>query len=376
MQKRLKYLTIALIPYLDLCVLKRSLLYIVVAFCLLIAARASAAGVEHLNTGQIVVTDQSTMSQKRAGKKAFQQVVVKLSGDPLSLENTQIKKAATNFEQYLVSSTFIQQDSKLIYQAEFNQDKIIVLLRAESLNVWGKRRPSGLFWLVIEDDVSKSKTLITQSNASALLELINQTAYQRGVDVVMPIGDLTDSINVTPLDVWGLFSASIYNKSARYNTNYVVGARVGIVFDDFTASEKLQLSYFITNGQTLYTAEITGDDINSLVATFVNEYASYLASLYSVDANDSGEIFKITLNVSNITSLLEYRKVLDILRSLTVTQNVELQTQTKDIATFVLTSNVPVDRLKTILQLEQKLREPEYQNTNNALAIDYQWRVN
>jgi hypothetical protein len=356
--------------------LKNLLVTIVVLFSCVFGAQLHAAPIEHLNEGQIIVTDQSSFTQKRAGKRAFQQVVVKLSGEESVLENLQIKRAATNFEQYLVASTFIQNDDKLVYQAEFNEQKIIQLLRDENLNIWGKRRPTGLFWLAIEDDVSKKKTLVTHTNNSEYLQVIKQASYDRGIELVMPIGDLTDSMNVTALDVWGLYSSSIFNKSNRYGTNYVVGGRIGVVFDDYSASEKLELSYFITNGQTIHTNRIVGEDERQLIASFVNEYASYLASLYSVGSGDNDEIYPVVLNVANVDTLLKYRQVLTILSSLTVTDKVVLSAQSKDIASFTLLSNVPLKRLKTILKLEQSLSEPEYQRPNTDMVIDYVLRGN
>lgn len=363
--------------YKDLLVLNKMFyIFFVFTLCFAVSMHSQAAPIEHLNEGQIIVTDQSIFTQKKAGKSAFQQVIVKLNGDPSVLENLEVKRAATNFEQYLVSSTFVQNGDKLIYQAEFNEQKIVSLLRAENLNVWGKRRPSGLFWLAIEDDVNKSKSLVTQSSSSQYLDLIQQSTYDRGIELLMPIGDLIDSMNVTALDVWGLYSSSIFNKSIRYGTNYVVGARIGIVFDDFSASEKLQLSYFITNGQTIETNEIVGDTVSGLITKFVNEYAAYLASVYSIGTSETGMIYSVTLHISNVNTLAKYRRVLDILTSLTVTQKVELKAQSKDVASFTLTSNVPVQRLKTILKLEQNLREPEYQRVDSAVVIDYEWRGN
>jgi hypothetical protein len=376
MQKSAKYLTMGLERYKDLLVLKKLFSIFMLTLCSVISMHALSAPIEHLNEGQIIVTDQSNFTQKKAGKRAFQQVVVKLSGDVAVLENLQVKRSATNFEQYLVASTFIQDGDKLLYQAEFNEQKIVDLLRTENLNVWGKRRPSGLLWLVIEDDVSKKKTLVTQSSSSKYLETIDQVTYDRGVELIMPIGDLTDSMNITALDVWGLFSSSIFNKSMRYGTNYVIGARVGIVFDDFSAGEKLQLSYFITNGQTIETNEIVGDNIATLIAQFVNEYATYLATLYSVETSETGQIYSVILNIANVDTLAKYRKVLEILSSLAVTQNVDLIAQSKDVASFTLASNVSVQRLKTILKLEQYLKEPEYQRPDSTIVIDYEWRGN
>ncbi|MFT7095646.1 MAG: hypothetical protein ACJARM_000385 [Glaciecola sp.] len=376
MQKSAKYLTMGIERYKDLLVLKKLFSIFMLTLCSVISMHALSAPIEHLNEGQIIVTDQSNFTQKKAGKRAFQQVVVKLSGDVAVLENLQVKRSATNFEQYLVASTFIQDGDKLLYQAEFNEQKIVDLLRTENLNVWGKRRPSGLLWLVIEDDVSKKKTLVTQSSSSKYLETIDQVTYDRGVELIMPIGDLTDSMNITALDVWGLFSSSIFNKSMRYGTNYVIGARVGIVFDDFSAGEKLQLSYFITNGQTIETNEIVGDNIATLIAQFVNEYATYLATLYSVETSETGQIYSVILNIANVDTLAKYRKVLEILSSLAVTQNVDLSAQSKDVASFTLASNVSVQRLKTILKLEQYLKEPEYQRPDSTIVIDYEWRGN
>jgi hypothetical protein len=376
MQKRQKYLTIALERYKDLLVLKKLFSIFLLTLCLIIAMHAHSALIEHLNKGQIIVRDQSNFTQNKAGKLAFQQVVVKLSGDVAVLENLQVKRSLINFEQYLVASTFIQNGDKLLYEAEFNEQKIVDLLRTENLNVWGKRRPSGLLWLVIEDDVSRSKALVTQSSSSPYLKTIEQVAYDRGIALIMPIGDLTDSMNITALDVWGLFSSSIFNKSIRYGTNYVIGARIGYVFDDFSAGEKLQLSYFITNGQTIETNEIVGDDITTLIAQFVNEYAKYLATLYSVESNQTGQHYSVTLNIANVDTLVKYRTVLEILSSLAVTQNVDLSSHSKDVASFTLVSNVPVKRLKTILKLEQHLKEPEYQRPDSAVVIDYEWRGN
>jgi hypothetical protein len=376
MQKSPKYLTIAVERSKDLLVLKKSFSIFVLTLYSVISMHAFSAPIEHLNKGQIIVPDQSNFTQNKAGKRVFQQVVVKLSGDVAVLENLEIKRSATNFEQYLISSIFIQDGDKLLYQAEFNEQKIVDLLRSENLNVWGKRRPSGLLWLAIEDEVSKEKSLVTLSSSSQYLETIEQVAYDRGVALIMPIGDLTDSMNITALDVWGLFSSSIFNKSVRYGTNYVIGARVGSVFDDFSASEKLQLSYFITNGQTIKTNEIIGDDITTLIAQFVNEYATYLATLYSIESSETGQIYSVTLNIANVDTLVKYRSVLEILSSLAVTHNVDLRAQFKDVASFTLASNVPVQRLKTILKLEQYLKEPDYQRPDSSLVIDYEWRGN
>lgn len=361
--------------------MNRLQLFIFLFVSALLPAAVLGAPIDHLNVAQITVTDQSVYAQKRAGKKAFEQVIVKISGNRETLKNEKIKRSAASFEQYLVSSSYIQEDDQLIYKAEFNQQKVIDLLGSEGLNIWGARRPSALLWLVVEDDATKVKNLVTQQSGGSYSDIVQQAAYQRGVEIVMPIGDLIDSMNVSPLDVWGLFSSSIYNNSDRYKTNYVIGAKVGMVFNNDTASEKMQLSYFVTNGQNIKTSEILGDDIFTLLADFIDEYSSYLANLYAIDASETTELFTVKLSVSKIDSLIKYRNVLDILGSLTVTKNVELVAQSEDVTTFKLMSNVSPTRLKTILELEKNLYLPEYQRLDPSLesanvTIDYEWRGN
>jgi hypothetical protein len=289
-----------------------------------------------------------------------------MSGESSSNENMTVRRAATNFEQYLISSAYRQEKDALIYRAEFNQDKVVDLLRSEGLRIWGKRRPSSLLWIAIEDDATKDKTLLTQTTESELKNLLNTAAFQRGIEVVFPLGDLSDSMNVSTNDVWGLYSSSIYNHSIRYGTNYVIGAKIGLGFDDYSASEKLILNYFVTDGQSIETAQVAGDSLAVLLGDFINRYADKLGLKYAVSADDTSETYDIVLKVSNVNSLLDYRKVLNILRSLTITKDVSLVAQRQDVSEFQLSTNVPAERLSAILKLENTLYE------GNAASDDEQ----
>ena len=64
--------------------------------------------------------------------------------------------------------------------------------------------------------------------------------------------------------------------------------------------------------------------------------------------------------------MLDYRKVLNILRSLTITKDVSLVAQRQDVSEFQLSTNVPAERLSAILKLENTLYE------GNAASDDEQ----
>lgn len=353
--------------------MNKTLLLLAVALLFTLPVSKAHAQIDHLNVGEVVVSDQSIYSQKRAGKRAFEQVVTKMSGESTSNENITVRRAATNFEQYLISSSYRQEKEALIYRAEFNQDKIIGLLRSEGLRVWGKRRPSSLLWIAIEDDTTKDKTLLTQTTESDLKTLLNTAAFQRGIEVVFPLGDLSDSMNVSTNDVWGLYSSSIYNHSIRYGTNYVIGAKIGLGFDDYSASEKFILNYFVTDGQSIETAQVAGDSLPVLLGEFINRYADELGLKYAVSSDDTNETYDIVLKVSNVNSLLDYRTVLSILSSLTITKSVELVAQQNDVSEFHITTNVPALRLRSILKLENTIYEGD-PASDDEQSLTYIWR--
>ena len=315
----------------------------------------ATAKIEHLNEGKVAVDSQSLAAQKRAGKKAFTQVIVKMTGSQSAAQNLVMRRAATNYEEYLVSSSFELEDGVLYYLAQFSQDAVVELLRSENLPVWGLRRPTTLLWLAVEDDQTKDKELVTQVAGSDLSQIVTQTSYERGIEVLLPIGDLSDSINVSLNDVWGLYSSSIYNHSLRYGVNYVVGGKVRVGFDNFTASEKVIVDYFITDGKSIETGQVANIDVASAIDTFINKYADLLASSYTVDVNLDGPVQALTIKVANISSLKNYRMVLDILSSLTITESVELVSQKNDESIFTLHSRVDEKQLHSILSLENRL---------------------
>lgn len=235
-----------------------------------------ASNIDHVNIGRITVFDQSVSSQQLAGKQALAQVFVKISGNPLVLDTTEIQRAVDNYEQFLVSSSFLPQKNAWIFEATFNQQKVEQLLMASGLNVWTSLRPSAVMWLAKEDlgnqdsrmeetaaqdKVDKAKltditdgqtntndtTSISYSNQRVLLSenqaidlgnLVKNLAYQRGVDIIIPLGDLEDAVNISVYDVWNQFISRLLSHSVRYNTDYVISATMQPYSQDLEQAEK------------------------------------------------------------------------------------------------------------------------------------------
>lgn len=184
-----------------------------------------AQNIEHVNVGRIAVENQSLRSQQNAGKQALAQVFVKLSGNQNVLREPEISKAVDNYEQFLVASSFIQQSQTLVFEATFNRTKIESLLLASGLSVWASLRPSGVLWLANEN-LDKQKVMLSQLSAANLTQKVSLKSFARGVDIVVPLGDLEDSINLSVYDIWNQHISKLQVQSIRYATSYLISATV------------------------------------------------------------------------------------------------------------------------------------------------------
>jgi len=199
---------------------------------------ATARNIDHVNVGRIAVSDQSLSSQQKAGKQALAQVFIKLSGNPQVLNSAAIDRAVDNYEQFLTASSFIQIKEQLVFEAQFNRQKVENLLMATGLGVWASLRPSAILWLASKAPNNDTQVLfqnqaLMQQTTASLATTVALQAYARGVEIVLPIGDFEDTTNVSVYDVWNQFVSVLQRHSQRYATDYVMSATLqAYSFDD------------------------------------------------------------------------------------------------------------------------------------------------
>lgn len=195
------------------------------------ASLVHARNIEHVNVGRVPVVGQSLNAQQEAGKEALAQVFIKLSGAPTVLDDPAIRRAVDNYEQFLIASSFLQKDDDLIFEATFNRQKVENLLMASGLNVWASLRPTGIVWLA-HKDLNKRKNVLYQNqvsvkkDVSALINIVELKAFARGIDLIIPIGDLQDTSSVSVYDVWNQFVSVLRANSVRYNADFLLSATI------------------------------------------------------------------------------------------------------------------------------------------------------
>ena len=95
---------------------------------------------------------QSNSAQVSAGKQAFEQALIKLSGERDIAKDSTIFNEIQKYERYLIASSFVERQTstrgtELVYVGTFDQQKMIGLLKQTSNPVWSSLRPSGILWL-------------------------------------------------------------------------------------------------------------------------------------------------------------------------------------------------------------------------------------
>lgn len=349
-----------------------------VIICLLLSGYSSAYAneIEHLNIGRVQIEDQRSSAQKQAGRRAFEQVLIKLSGNPNVLKQQVLRKSADNFEQFLISSSFLTINNELVYQATFNQDKLIDLLQFSQQAVWGNRRPSTVFWLAYKDINTQQSTIINQVSDSTWVQDIETYAFQRGLEIMIPLGDLDDELAVNEYDVMGLFAPTIARYSSRYAVDYTLVARIELGFDEVESKEAFIAHWVVVGNDDIYESKSAGSTADLALQKMMFDYAGLLASRYAISSEALNENKQFALTIDGIESLAIYAELIEALNNVTVINDIMLRKQNGAISEFEIDAMADVSILRRILKLDRRFREKETRALDDDSAqkvLNYEW---
>lgn len=263
----------------------------------LTSLKSHAQNIDHVNVGRIAVDNQSLGSQQKAGKQALAQVFIKLSGNQNVLNQPEISKAVDNYEQFLIASSFLQQSPTLVFEATFNQAKVESLLLASGLSVWTSLRPSSVLWLAI-DNVDKQKVMLSQFSDLSLYQKINLKSFARGVDIVIPLGDLEESMSLSVYDIWNQHVSKLQQQSSRYATNYLISATV-------QAYDQEQATLDLTESEVFYNrnnANTNADALDAVVS--IDDTSTVIVSAIEDPELGSEDLPRIIQNTAVTNDLL------------------------------------------------------------------------
>lgn len=346
--------------------LKQNLIALAVTLLLLVAPSGSlrASIVAGLYEAKVMIPDQLQRSRKKAETQAFKNVLVKVTGSKSILRNALITEEIKKASNYLLSYSYETDENALYYIAKFDQQNVERLITQNGFPLWDRRRPDSIVWLAFQPSDEEQRYLVSEGANLAITDSMMQAAGDRGINISLPLVDLTDLQALTVYDVWAGFSATIKQASERYGTDYVLSARLYYLplegeapvlqvsplnSDSWVADWTFQNSNSIESGKLIAKTDV------ELSAQLIDLAADILATKYAINTQNAlGN--KVQLTLTNLNSLTRYNNVVDLLGSLSVVSRVTLVMQQGNFATFELELLGDADDLASALSLDEKIK--------------------
>ncbi|WP_413113911.1 DUF2066 domain-containing protein [Thaumasiovibrio sp. DFM-14] len=277
---------------------------------------AQATPVTGLYRAQIPLADTDRSSEQKARTEAFEQVILKLTGNEAAFNNDVLDKARNNAGQYVRQLSYENIKGETRLNVTFDPAQIQSVLTQAQINYWPTERPMVLVW-VVEEQAGRRNILWDQSNHDAVTQL-KQRANERALPLLVPVGDFDDQISISVPDLWGGFAKPIGVASTRYQPDAV------LVIRDRVRSGKSSIDWQLypieptqmqTSRPEMHRGMASGDDAYRSV---VDEVASFFAERMARPLGAEGEEGQQIA----VTNVQRFEDLLQIERSLMALTNV------------------------------------------------------
>jgi len=332
----------------------------------LVSIKSIALEVNDLYQVTIVVDSQTLAQRELAITKALQGVFLKIGGKTNVLKHKVLLQAQKKSSTFVNQYRYQREDDELSIVVNFNENKVNAVFKQADLPLWGSLRPQVLLWLI--DEQENTRTIVAHDADTTIPESINTFSTQRGLPIVMPLMDLTDSEQVVMSDFWGYFPEKIEQASSRYFADTVIVMRVSdsslvinaenkdndnsqsipITVDDFSCGllcdqqridtpkdldTPKNLDWKVYTQGALYTQQYEGVDKEGLITQGLSDITELIYQSYALSTTDEHDF---VIEVNNITSLKSDTQAFDFLTDLSAVKEVTLISAQGDVRRFKL----------------------------------------
>lgn len=327
---------------------------------LMLATTQSVSAVEMHDLDQASVPANSRASKDRAAalRAALAAVIVKNAGDAAVLQNPLIAAQVKKPDSFLVQYGYEEKDGQLMLKGQFDERRVVQLLRQAQVPVWGKQRPLVLVWLSTLDD-QQQRNLLSDASESDVRTQFNQDAQIQGLPLLFPVMDLDDMMQVSEADVRGNFPEAVSVPSARYHSDYFALASIQPLLDG-------QFSYQIDlypmqqeDGlwrplfETSMVVPTQADAVKQMVAGL----SQYFVSQYAVA--DLGNNQTVSVGFAGIDSMAKLKALETYVGQLTVAKSAVIGSIQGNKVTFNFDLYGSSEDLRRQLSLEPRLQKLE-----------------
>ena len=331
-----------------------------VLICLLFVvpiADVDAAHVADLYAAEVSTESGATRSLPASFDVALRAVLVKVTGrrdvtsDPLVMK------------QFSTAETYVQQYRTLpdgTVWVLFDRVALRRALDGIGQPIWGEERPATLVWLVMDygrgtRDILAAEAGVERAAGSfsaappqtdlerqaAVREILQSTAIERGLPLILPLVDSEELGIVSISDVWGGFTESLDIASQRYGADAILIGRARV-----RSVEIADVRWTLLLGDEQF-------DWDGDISSGPDRIADLFAARLATSSNASGQM---QLRVDGVESLDDYGRLSQYLSSLDVIEEYSVDQVADQTVIFSLLVRGDADRLMRGIALRRVLQ--------------------
>lgn len=221
-------------------------------------------------------------------------------------------------------------------RVDFDPTLINRLIDEAGMLRWGSERPELLLWIVVEGD--RGAEYLEQDRM--LQHALDELSFRYGIELMRPILDASDRVEVTPADVRGGFTGVATAAMRRYGADGVIMLDLRPNRDFWTG----RWAWRIGDQESAF--QRSGAGRADVIESGLGRIMEALAARFSVRASGDGEY---RLVVDGIETSAHYLEVQRFLRSLTGVDSVRVVSATDATMTFSLRAST--DGLRQRIEL-------------------------
>lgn len=243
--------------------------------CAVVSAHSMAAPLADLYKVREPVASQQPAEREEALRKAFDTLVLRLTGD--SSSDQQAVAPLRSDPQQLVSRYAYEGDTVVV---SFDPVTTERALRSAGLPLWGAERPSILTWWLRETADGSQLVGDAQEGSSDL----RAAAQHRGLPLRLPLADLSEQLVATSDAVTAKDPQALRDVSERYDADGLLAVMAKQSGESWEADWRLWMGDKQTQGKA------SGDTRVALADEVMLAVSTFLAPQYRVKPGDRSEI--------------------------------------------------------------------------------------
>lgn len=191
---------------------------------LLLAGGVQAAEVNDFYLVRLPVSGAQLTDAQRS--EALDDMLIRYSGLRELPASSALQSAQQQAGRYIAQTQTRNENGEKTADVSFDPAAVQHLAQTLGLPVWNHDRPVIMLWLVDNrgNNSAGDRRIMLDQEYSAAREQLRQVAMERGIPLLLPLGDLEDNMAVSASDVYGNFINPIAAASLRYQPDAVLVA--------------------------------------------------------------------------------------------------------------------------------------------------------